>query len=130
MKRKLEEENKENNKRKLIEENKTIKIFISYDNKLNELDIEEEKSIEELKKVIEEKIKIKKEYQILKKLDDNFVYEETLKENNIKNEETLILINTEEKEENEEIKLCGKFLKIIKRFMFCIKSKRKSNLFL
>jgi hypothetical protein len=128
MKRKLEEEDKENNKRIFL--GNKIKIFVTYDNKLNELDIEENKTIDELKKEIEEKLKIKKEYQILKKQDEEYAYENTIEENKIKNEETIILINTEEKEENNDITFCGIFILLIKRFMFFIKSKCESNIFL
>jgi hypothetical protein len=89
-----------------------MKIFINYNNKLIEIDnIEENNSIEKLKKEIEERIKIKKEYQIIKNKEDDFLYEKTIKENNIKDEEILYLINLNE-EEVEEVSYnksyCGK----------------------
>jgi hypothetical protein len=91
-----------------------MKIFISYSNQLLELETKENQTIQELKKEIEKKIDIKKEYQILKKNTGDFIYENTIKDNEIKEEETIQLINLEnddffEKKELKEL-LCGNIL--------------------
>jgi hypothetical protein len=67
--------------------------------------------IDNFKKILEEKFNINKEYIILMNKNNDFIYEKTIKENKINDEEILILINTEEKKEKKEeevIHYCGK----------------------
>jgi hypothetical protein len=101
----------------------TMKIFISFNEKLNEIEIKEDKTINELKQEIEGKYNIKKEFQILRKSNGDFCFENTIIDNKIKEEDILHLLNIEEGEDNkleksiavkEENHLCGNiFFKLL-----------------
>jgi hypothetical protein len=78
-------------------------LFIIYNENTIEIEAEDDTKIEEFKKILEEKINVKKENQIImKKVNNEFFYEKTIKENNINEEETLIVINTKVNENFEE----------------------------
>ena len=81
----------------------TIKIFLSYNGTLKEYEIEENLKIEELKLKIEKEENILQEYQVLK-TKEKYLYENTIKENNIEENETIYLFKMfyEDVEENEE----------------------------
>jgi hypothetical protein len=67
--------------------------------------------IQDFKIILEEKFNINKEYIILMNKNNDFIYEKTIKENKINDEEILILLNTEEEKEilkEEDIHYCGK----------------------
>jgi hypothetical protein len=85
-----------------------IKIFFVYNNNTTEIEIKSNKTIQQLKQVIEERIKIPKEFVIIKNEFGDFIFEKTLIENNITNEQ-LLYINVEEDDFKKEKELyCGK----------------------
>jgi hypothetical protein len=108
--REINNEDEEIKSKDIWIENNKIKIFISYNDETKEIEIEENNNIDDLKKLIEEKFKVKKEYQILKNQNEDFFFEKTIKENNIKDEETLYLFNIEEVNNDKNNHLCGNFL--------------------
>ena len=67
-----------------------MKIFVSNFGKTYEIDIEEEKTIQELKEKLEEVTEIPCEEQILR-IEGKFLYEKTLKENKLVEDTTINL---------------------------------------
>jgi hypothetical protein len=81
-----------------------MKILISYESKIQEIRVEEYTSITVLKKILEKLLNVKKEYQILSNKNSDFIYENTIAENNFGEGDTLYVMNTEKK---SKIHLCG-----------------------
>jgi hypothetical protein len=69
--------------------------------------VEENLKIQDFKIILEEKFNINKEYIILMNKNNDFIYEKTIKENKVNDEEILILINTEEEKEEFFHKCCN-----------------------
>ncbi len=68
-----------------------MKVYVKEFGKITEFNVSEDITITDFKKEIEKSMKVPIEYQILK-FNENFLFEKTLKENGIKEDELNITL--------------------------------------